>query len=291
MAIPVTTIQPPQIVTPQGKVDVQPQAVKEEIPAAKKISTKESANAENQMALPKNTIGVVNPPADIYQYSMNKDLGEKEASKKEALSAAFPLAASGLGSGKSGGGSNFFRNLVLFAGATVGVIFAAKKLKLSKAASGVLSSVSDLKAHVDEVVDLAKTKVLKPFNVKKTTIRVTDEASDVIKNALTQTRKLAAEAKNIEGKSPKIIIKLKENAGDANKILKEALAKNDIDSLSDDILKNIEYINLDYVSADKKSSKVIIDVINSEFSASGNTAAKGNFWDKAEKFLKDFLGD
>ncbi len=302
MAIPVTNIQPPQIITPQGKVDAKAAPVAaaspveaksanvavETTPAAKKISAKEE---NNSMALPKSPIGVIEPPQDIYQYSMNKDLAEKNAVRKEALSEAFPIGATGLGGGsKNGqGGGGFFKNLLLLAAVTAGTIFAAKKIKLSKPA-GDLSNLTDLKSHVDEVVDLAKSKVLKAFNVKKTNIRVTDEAGDVIKEVLNNTRKLASEAKNIEGKAPKIIVKLKENSGEASKAIKEAIAKNDINSLSDDVLKHVEYINLDYITSDKNSSKVIIDVVKGEFAANGS-ATGSNGWDKAVKFFKEFLAD
>ena len=244
------------------------------------------------MALPKSTVGVLETPQDVYQYSMNKQLAEKQASKKEALSAAFPLASSSLGPSYNQGGGllGFFKNVLIVGGVAAGSIFAIKKFKLSKAASGVVSTVGELKSHLTEVVTTAKSQVLKPFNVKKTTIRVTDEAADVIKEALDTTRKLASEAKNIEGKSPKIVVRLKENSGEAVKTIKEALAKNDINSLSDDALKNIEYINLDYVSSDKNSSKILIDIIKGEISGSNNSSASGG-WDKAAKFFKEFLGD
>lgn len=304
MSIPVSSIQAPQIVTSQQVATQKPQqkpqaaapvaqpatqtptTTQAAIPA-KNIKEKGNENQSN-MALPKPEIGVINPPQDTYQYSINQNLKEKQEAVKDIYNSALPIASSSLsgGSSKSGG---FLKNLLLIGGTIAGVIFAAKKIKLSSIASGNISSLKDIQNHFNDIVNISKKGTLKPFNLKKASVRVIDETADNIKDILKTTRKIASEARNVEGKTPKLTIKLNETGSEVQKTIKEAISKNKIDSLTDDVLSKIEYINIDYVTSDKKSTEVLINTVASKFTDEGGSLGGG--WAKAEKFLKDFLGD
>lgn len=306
MSIPVSTIQPPQIVNSQPKANIaanttavkaQPQAPiaanTAPLPAKKlEPSENEKANGKNEnMKLQKSAIGVINPPQDTYKYSLHNEVKEKQEANKDILDLSKPLASSSLAGGeeKSGGVGGFFKKLIIVAAGIAGAIFVARKLKLSSIASGNISNLTDLKSHVDNVVNISKKGTLKAFNVKKTSIRLIDESADTIKEALNSTRKLTTETRNIEGKTPKVIIKLKETAGNTQKAIKKAFAEGNIDSLSDDALKDIEYVNLEYVSSDKKKTEVIVNTIKSKFIDDSNPHS--DIYDRVVKFFKEFLGD
>lgn len=287
MSMPVSIAQPPQIVTAQPKANI---VETNEPAAAKKIKAEDSAKTDKKndpMKLQNSPVGVVTPPQDTYKFSINDEIKEKQENVKDLLSSS-PLASSSLAGGSNKGG-HFFRNLLVLGAGIAGTIFAVKKFKLSNVASGSVSTLTDLKSHLSDIVNISKKGTLKPINVKKASVRLIDESSDTIKETLSTTRKLVTEARNIEGKTPKIIIKLKETAGESQKAIKKAFGENNIDSLSDTALKDIEYINIEYVSSDKKSTEVIVNTIKSKFIDSSKPQADG--WDKAVKFFKDFLGD
>lgn len=255
---------------------------------AKKIEP-ENKTAEQQkskMSLGKPNIGVVEPPKDMFQYSMNKELKEKEGQKKEAMNAAMPLASSSLGDG-SGRKSNFFRNLLLLAGAVTGGYFLIKKMKLSSVSSSGITNLTDIKAHLDDLINTTKKGILKPFHLKKATVRVIDESVDNTKEVLKAIRNIATEARNVDSKTPKILLKLKENSDDAYKVIKEALSKGHIDSLSDDVIKNIEYINLEYLPSEQKSTDIIIETMTSRFMT--NRLVDSIVNSKIGRFFKDLF--
>lgn len=305
MSIPVSTIQPPQIVNSQPKANIaantttvaaQPKVTTANtapLPAKKLEPTEgEKTNGKNEnMKLQKSAVGVINPPQDTYKYSIHNEVKEKQEANKDILDLSKPLASSSLGGGeeKSGGAGGFFKKLVLVAAGIVGAIFIAKKVKLSSIASGNISNITDLKKHIDDVVKVSQKGAIKAFNAKKTSVRLIDESTDVIKDALISTRKLTTETRNIEGKTPKVIIKLKETAGNTQKVIKKAFAENKINSLPDDVLKDIEYVNLEYVSSDKKKTEVIVNTIKSRYIDDSNPHS--DIYDRTVKFFKEFLGD
>ncbi|MDD3237721.1 MAG: hypothetical protein PHV37_06445 [Candidatus Gastranaerophilales bacterium] len=277
-----TQPEPPKNIAPQIAAPTPADPV-----AAKKIQ-ENTAKATEGMALAKPNIGSVAPPDDMYQYSVNQDLTNKYNKAKE-IRQQNPLASSSLAGGNQKSGGGFFKNLLLLAGAATGIVFAAKKFKLSKVASEGITGAKGLKNHLDEIINQTKSSSLKAFNLKKSSIRVTDEAAKDVKDILATTRKIATEARNVEGKTPKIIIKLKEGAGDAQKVIKEAISKNKIHGLPNDILKKIEYIDLDYVASDKKSTDILIETLTSKFT--DTAAPMGEGLGKFGKFIKDFLND
>ena len=256
-----------------------------EVLPAKKI---EPEVTKNNMQLEKSGIGVVEPPKDMFQYSLNGELNKRENDKKEYLKNALPLASSSL-SGERRGKSHFFRNLLIAAGTVVGGYFLAKRIKFSSVDKTGITNITEIKKHLKDMIDTTQKHVLQAFHLKKVAVRVIDETADNTKDILNTIRKIAVEARNVEKKTPKIILKLKENAGDAPRIIKEAIDKGEIDSLPDDILKHIEYINLEYLPNDKKATNIIVETISSNF-VSGN-AANGSRESKFMKFLKDFFGD
>lgn len=289
MSIPVTNIQPPQIVTTPPKSDIT--ADSSNI-AAKKVKPEENQNASknDNMKLKKSAVGVIEPPQDFYKFQPHQEVKEKQEANKDILDLTKPLSASGLsGEGEHKKHGGFFSKLLILGAAITGAVLIAKKVKLSSVASGTISVFKDLKTHYDDIAKTVQKRALKAFNLKKTSVRVIDESADTVRETLETTRKIAAEAKNIKEKTPKITVKVKESAGASEKAIKKAVIENDINSLSEEDLKQIEYVDLEYVKSQKKNPEVSVDTIKTKFV--DGSGPQSEFFDKIAKFFKEFLGD
>ena len=296
MSLPVSNI-PTQQIPMQPSVNVgqvtgnkQQPASPNALPAKDiKKDQKPAAPEQNNMKLGKPAVGVLTPPSDSYKFSLNKQIQDKQKELKEVTNAS-PLAASNLSEGgnKGGGIGSFFTKLALLTGTIAGGIFLAKKIKLSNVDSIGIATVSDLKKHLADVVDVSKKGKLKPFHLKNTSVRVKDTPVVDVKDILNTTRNIATEARNVDGKTPKITVKFKEGAGEAPAKLKEAISQNKIDDLEDGVIKHIEYVNLEYVPSEKGNTDVLINTSSSKFV---NGSIGSDFAGKVEQFFKDFLGD
>ncbi len=280
MTSPVTSIQPPQIpVSPQNSVANQ---------TTPEIAAKKIKDEVNTTTAEKPKIGVVEPPKDTYQFSVNNLLKQKEAEKQDIAST--PLAASGLSGTKTGASIGFLTKLLLTAGAATGIYFLGKQIKLSRISAGNLSNATDIKKHLSDIISIAKKGEIKPFHLKKTSVRLIDESPDTIKNVLKEARKLAEETRNVEGKTPRIVLKIKDGAKEVEKEIKEAFTSGNFDSIGEASAKKLEYLKVDYIQSSKESTDVIVDTITSKIKNS-NGSKTGDTFPKLEKFLKDFLGD
>lgn len=289
MSIPVTNIQPPQIVTTQPKSDI---AANNADIAAKKIKPEETKNGSKNenMKLNKSAVGVINPPQDFYKFSPHQEVKEKQEANKDILDLAKPLSASSLsGEGESKKHGGFFSKLLILGAAITGAIFIAKKVKLSSIASGTISVFNDLKTHYDDISKTVQKKALKAFHLKKTSVRVIDESANTVRETLETTRKIASEAKNIKEKTPKITIKVKESAGGSEKAIKKAVIENNINSLSEEELKQIEYVDLEYVKSQKKNPEVSVDTIKTKFV--DGSGPQSEIFDKIANFFKGLFKD
>lgn len=306
MTLPITNIQPgiPNTQTANSSVNNVPAENKDNLAAASINTPAQTQSvisaqpAAASMTAPLE-LGVINPPVNN-GYSFSNEMNTKLQEKKDIFQST-PLSASSLGY-ETQKPKGILGKLVLLGGITAGGIMILKNLKKGKNISDIAASTKktifgnkktgiankeDLSKYLNNLVEAAKKSKIHPSDLKASTIRVIDESADSVKDILNSTRKIAKEARNIEGKTPKIVIKLKEGAQDASKAIKEAVSKNTVDTLGEDILKNIEYINLEYVTSDKKATNIILETLTSKIQDGSPSQAASKF----ESFIKAFFSE
>ncbi|MDD3593739.1 MAG: hypothetical protein PHX18_03825 [Candidatus Gastranaerophilales bacterium] len=135
---------------------------------------------------------------------------------------------------------------ILFLALVGTLIFSAKARGIAKkpfvmlknmiTGRGKVTTDKALTEHLKNILEKAKTGILKKADIKNVSIRLTDMAA-AEKNATVGTiEKLAREYSNCESGVPKIILKFKENTK-----LPDVIKNMNI---SDDLLKNLENISL-----------------------------------------------
>ncbi len=168
-----------------------------------------------------------------------------------------PLAAFGLGGSNGQGQGSFLGNLLKTAvliGAGVFIFKSVKSMRGAKNLSDNINIVKDTCSHkfiretepfkefYKEVMD--NPHQLTPKSLNNIKLKILDKSSSEIRDCLSQTRELATEYSRMAGVHPRYMVYMKEGMEHLQDPVIKALKVNDVSSLSDDVLKGIEEINL-----------------------------------------------
>lgn len=167
-----------------------------------------------------------------------------------------PLAAFGIGgtngTKQTGGFGSILKTAIFAVGGLI--LFKSLKGMKSKAITDTLSGAKEtvskrIVKEFDEFTDfftdtMTNLSDLTPKTADNIKMNLSGRTLDETKDIIDKTRRLATEYSRLPGLRPKYVIYMKEGMEPSQNILIDALKRNDIRGISDDIIRGIEEIDL-----------------------------------------------
>lgn len=216
-------------------------------------------------SLDKSPIGVIEPPTDVYQVNLMKDVNERVARAHEEGhdERAHSKKAEGHTNEKKTNGTNvlgaanlagetskrigFWGNLAILAGVVALGVLGFKKVKAAMISDINVNTIAGAKDHLKALIEMADNGKPVSKSLQSIDIRISGKNADA-REALKTLFGIVEESRNIEGQTPVICVKLDLNAAAEASKIKQAFRNGaeGIERLSEAVLKKVNMVSLEY---------------------------------------------